>query len=770
MAIQATCQKCGRQYRVKSQYGGKRFKCKTGGCHGAVVVPLANLASRNDSDRGNSRGEARKRRSLLPPAWIAGVVAAILVSIVLILSAEKDSPRTDVLSDQAVNEDTRKIRDEVPNSDTRGEDDPRTIAQTEPRIGVLIFTEDGYAGEPVQELDEWLIAQLPDDFGELYGQADLGALVETELRHFNLQVLSEHGKTILATFEESADLGGLLVIYANQGSLSTRVNGPSANLYVRRNNQKHGLIMRVEHKDFGHTTPEWAKGTFYRNYYGAECCLFLRGSRQPDVHCLAVDQNQTPVRGRPRFHEMVSVLLDKAAPQLRVAIRESSTRESAATRLTQSDAPETGPPKIDHELTYFVVREDVNRYIGRRVAWVARQATYSTQRNVTTGERTTTYVYLAAGSNSRFYAENPFIFSYTGESAGPKRTVAADKLRNTPGPSPALLVIGTIEGAASWTDIDGKSQKVPELVDVVLDAPAELGSERVGAPPSSDRPQKETAALGLLGRAASVTAQAEGSIEEIAAAFSLAQDLANSKERIAEWLTRMKYENTVPEGVSGLVVFALDSCDIADVQHILGAEDGKEVGTIEFKAETLSVTWRRYGWLKFGAVGGKVVLVQASFKERRIASQPASTEPKMSAIQIRNATSHKIEVLISFQLGKNQGRFECYERPPHRGLIEITQSGRSKFFECELPPGLASIDLHPDGKMAAFACVLRPEEQEVLSLRNGQYVVRCELRDALVEKPGISGTSTGRVLTVDEPKKWVVTWNTLSGLKMDVER
>ncbi len=112
------------------------------------------------------------------------------------------------------------------------------------------------------------------------------------------------------------------------------------------------------------------------------------------------------------------------------------------------------------EPTCFDVRSDIKRYVGRRVAWVAHQATYSHSTDVKTGEETTSYVFLARDAKGQFFAENAFVFENPGSYQDTKRTPAAEKADNTPGDEGTRLVMGTIAGSTTATFSGDSSTKV----------------------------------------------------------------------------------------------------------------------------------------------------------------------------------------------------------------------------------------------------------------------------------------------------------------------
>jgi len=195
--------------------------------------------------------------------------------------------------------------------------------------------------------------------------------------------------------------------------------------------------------------------------------------------------------------------------------------------------------------------------------------------------------------------------------------------------------------ARKWTDSTGKYTVEADLVDFkdgvvqlrrsdngrVISLPLsrlsrtdqthvrETQSRKSGAGgvTGDQRRQKEKAALALLGQAASVTIQASGSVDDVVGAYSLAQDLANSKESIAEWLPRMRYVER-DASRAGLVAYTTGSTDIAKVRGILGKEDAQGTGTLEFQGRTLHVTWYKFGWLQFGAVEGKIGVIRADLR------------------------------------------------------------------------------------------------------------------------------------------------------------
>jgi hypothetical protein len=114
-------------------------------------------------------------------------------------------------------------------------------------------------------------------------------------------------------------------------------------------------------------------------------------------------------------------------------------------------------PSADHSLTYDTVRRNVDTYVGKRVAWVARFATWNTRDQ---------YAYTAADESGAFHAENLFLFE------GPcKETPAAKIASNAAGDALIRLVIGNVKRKAQMTDLKGNKSNVPYLADVTFDMP-----------------------------------------------------------------------------------------------------------------------------------------------------------------------------------------------------------------------------------------------------------------------------------------------------------
>jgi len=222
-----------------------------------------------------------------------------------------------------------------------------------PTVGVLLFREDGYAGAPVANLEQWRNAPLAVNFGKLYDDEAVKKVLKTKLAAFQVEILSEHKRTVHETLEQHPEFAGLIVLYLNAGSLTVRMVQPGQyltdNMLVRRQNGEHEAISRKEHLDYGHAAPTWATGTYYTNYYGAECCFFLPGSNQPDAHSLVVEQDQTPARGQPNFTRLLESVLDKAAPQIKAALPRSSANPPKGHNDRKPPVPPNEDKRVEKE-------------------------------------------------------------------------------------------------------------------------------------------------------------------------------------------------------------------------------------------------------------------------------------------------------------------------------------------------------------------------------------------------------------------------------------
>ena len=197
-------------------------------------------------------------------------------------------------------------------------------------MGILIMRETGYAGPPVKKLDSWATTALSKHFGKLYRNTDIEKLLTSKLSALRCEVLATHGSTIRETLKQRADLGGLLVVYLNSAMVrSTRQEEGgflSENLLVKRAG-KSELISRKDLHKSSHTAPDWARklDSFYNNYYGAECVLFMRGMASPAAHSLAVSQEETAKRGKPDFVKLLKDALQELAPKIRAAVQKASS-------------------------------------------------------------------------------------------------------------------------------------------------------------------------------------------------------------------------------------------------------------------------------------------------------------------------------------------------------------------------------------------------------------------------------------------------------------
>ncbi|MCX7048768.1 MAG: hypothetical protein NTX50_25185 [Candidatus Sumerlaeota bacterium] len=196
----------------------------------------------------------------------------------------------------------------------------RAPVQAQINIGVLVFSEEGYAGAPVKDLDAWYNSTLSESFGKICKNDDIKKVLDEKLGGLPTQILSEHAETIAKTFDKQPSLSCLLVVYLNFGSLGYQVNGPSDNMFINRKGN-FSLMMRKEHKDFGHIAPSWAQGRFYGNFSSAECCLFHRGSGKAVCHGLVVDQSQTPTQASADFGKILQSLLEDVAPKIKKEIK-----------------------------------------------------------------------------------------------------------------------------------------------------------------------------------------------------------------------------------------------------------------------------------------------------------------------------------------------------------------------------------------------------------------------------------------------------------------
>lgn len=221
-----------------------------------------------------------------------------------------------------------KRRPLMPRPINRPRADRKRTDKSMPPVGVLILRETGYAGPPVKDLKSWFDARIRECFGKVYRPRDITRILTVGLENIPLRVCARHAETIGRTLDEDPDLAGLLVVYLNSASVRISRNSPG-NMYVRRHGGQYELVTRKEHKDLDQAPLPWGMYTSYRNYYGAECCLFMRGSKSPGAHSLVVAQDETPMPGRPNFVSLVEGLIKNAAPKIKAVVAGSSEADDS---------------------------------------------------------------------------------------------------------------------------------------------------------------------------------------------------------------------------------------------------------------------------------------------------------------------------------------------------------------------------------------------------------------------------------------------------------
>ena len=147
--------------------------------------------------------------------------------------------------------------------------------------------------------------------------------------------------------------------------------------------------------------------------------------------------------------------------QRRSRLEGSFSHRSLSLQESEQDA---GIP----ELSYFTVRQNIQKYLGRRVAWVGMQASSHRSFGPGSDETTHTYVFLAPDSSGEFLAENPFMFSFTG--GWEDRDTAASREKNRmPENIRVRLIFGTVIGTAQFRGVNGNINEIPELADVTIE-------------------------------------------------------------------------------------------------------------------------------------------------------------------------------------------------------------------------------------------------------------------------------------------------------------
>ncbi len=189
-------------------------------------------------------------------------------------------------------------------------------------------------------------------------------------------------------------------------------------------------------------------------------------------------------------------------------------------------------------------------------------------------------------------------------------------------------------GATAETPVD-KSKPIPP-------APTKEPSSAAPAPAAGIAPEKEAQALRLLGGWTRLEATDNSVSAAITAdqieAVRRASDLAGATLRAKGLADGLRPAAAQVAGcgpnLDSLTVRVQGAVEIAKIREVLGKEEAAE--QTEFLEGPLSspVTWHRYGWLRFGAVDGKVVAVRADCRkapppvaEARTTS-PAEARPK----------------------------------------------------------------------------------------------------------------------------------------------
>ena len=150
--------------------------------------------------------------------------------------------------------------------------------------------------------------------------------------------------------------------------------------------------------------------------------------------------------------------------------------------LTPRQSKENTPKSRTHRsagtISYFEVRKDIKKYIGKEVAWVGKNVSSATM-SVTTNGKTldtkTEYQYALVDKNGNCLLGDSFSFSHPGTKNDTKRTPAAEAADNNRSDNGIRVIKGTIVGSKKiqipGPKMDWQSIEVPDLTDVVIDVP-----------------------------------------------------------------------------------------------------------------------------------------------------------------------------------------------------------------------------------------------------------------------------------------------------------
>ncbi|MGD0655853.1 MAG: SHD1 domain-containing protein [Thermoguttaceae bacterium] len=139
---------------------------------------------------------------------------------------------------------------------------------------------------------------------------------------------------------------------------------------------------------------------------------------------------------------------------------------------------ESNPKEQDYdtELTYFVVKNDIDKYIGKRVGWLGKQVTYESKTDFTGNKIKSAYTYIIVDKNGKGVADNAFVYENLGSNQDMKQTLAAKEAENNSRDEGIRLIVGTIVGSTdihtqSVHTLETKTKKVPLLKDILIDVP-----------------------------------------------------------------------------------------------------------------------------------------------------------------------------------------------------------------------------------------------------------------------------------------------------------
>ena len=124
---------------------------------------------------------------------------------------------------------------------------------------------------------------------------------------------------------------------------------------------------------------------------------------------------------------------------------------------------------VDAALTYAVVAKDIDKHIGKRVAWHGLLVGSHASPKVANNVQIEYYTYLPTAANSGVDFEKPFMFNTS--DGKDMRTDAGKKVED----KHRQLIIGTIAGSGEFkyeVNAEKKQKTAPILKDVSIHEPA----------------------------------------------------------------------------------------------------------------------------------------------------------------------------------------------------------------------------------------------------------------------------------------------------------